>query len=48
MARSRRWCQDVGLHELQRMLGMVIKMTVSVHVRSHLISSSGFFPEPPH
>jgi hypothetical protein len=30
------------------MLGMVIKMAVSVHVRSHLISSSGFFPEPPH
>jgi hypothetical protein len=27
---------------------MVIKMTVSGHVRRHLISSSGFFPEPPH
>jgi len=30
------------------MPGMVIKMTVSVHVRCHLISSSGFFPQPPH
>jgi hypothetical protein len=27
---------------------MVIKMTVSVHVHRHLISSSGFFPETPH
>jgi hypothetical protein len=48
MATKSQWSQDVGLHELRRMPGMVIKMTVSVHVRSHLISSSGFFPEPPH